>query len=165
MNLQELKSYKQKLIAEGHEAYLTLVKIIDTLGERKVLSHRNGIVLEFDGITAIHMKNISRAKVGSRESFQGWLYRDYILVMVGEELAYYPLRSDRVMCIYLDNDTTEVAQADKDNEIFVPYHMDWYERIMALLPKAEGILGEASHNESQAELSKLSKELFLEDRK
>ena len=84
---------------------------------------------------------------------------------VGEFIPGCPFRKDRVMSIHLDNATTEVTQADKDNEIFVPYHMDWYERILTLLPKAEGILGEASHNESQAEMAKLSKELFLEEKK
>ena len=69
------------------------------------------------------------------------------------------------MCIHLDNEHTVVTQEQKDYEIFVPYHMDWYNRLLTLLPKAEGILGEASHNDSQAEMSKLSKELFLEERK
>jgi hypothetical protein len=165
MNLQEMKSYKQKLIAEGREAYPTIAKIVDTLGEFKTLRGRNYIVLEFDGITAIHMRNVSKAKIGSREVFQGWLYRDTIFVTVGERVDLCPFRRDRVMCIYLDNETTEVTQADRDNEIFVPYHMDWYNRLLTLLPKAEGILGEASHNESQAEMAKLSKELFLEERK
>jgi hypothetical protein len=165
MNLQEMKSYKQKLIAEGHEVYPTIAKIVDTLGENKVIHGRNYKVLEYDGITSIHGHNVSCAKVGSGGAFQGWLYRDYIFVSVGDQVPLCPFRRDKVMNIYLDNETTEVTQADKDNEIFVPYHMDWYNRLLTLLPKAEGILGEASHNESQAELSKLRKELFLEERK
>ncbi|MFA5367597.1 MAG: hypothetical protein WC333_06955 [Dehalococcoidia bacterium] len=165
MNLQEMKSYKQELITQGHGVYPTIVKIVDTLGEYKTLRGRNYMALEYDGITALHFVNIIRAKVGSRGSFQGWLHHDYIFVTVGNFVQFCPFRSDRVMIIYRDDETTEVNQADRDNQIFVPYHMDWYNRILTLLPKAEGILGEASHNESQAELSKLSKELFLEERK
>jgi hypothetical protein len=69
------------------------------------------------------------------------------------------------MSIHVDNENTVVTEADKDNEIFVPYHMDWYNRLLALLPKAESILGEASKSDSQIEIAKLSKELFLEERK
>ena len=65
------------------------------------------------------------------------------------------------MVITLDNTETIVIQADKDNQIFVPYHLDWYNRIMLLLPKAEGILGEASRNDSEAERETLVKQLFL----
>jgi len=164
MNLQEMKSYKQKLIAEGHEVYPTIAKIVDTLGTSEVFSGRNYKVLEFDGITAIHARNTVKAKV-TGDCFQGYLYRDNLFVTVGDGVALCPFRTDRVMVITLDNPETVVTQADRDNEIFVPYHMDWYARIMTLLPKAEGILGEASHNDSQAEMSKLSKELFLEERK
>ena len=165
MNLQEMKSYKQKLIAEGHEVYPIIAKIVDTLGERKTLHGRNYIVLEFDGITAIHSNNICGANVGKDQQFIGWLRQDYLFVTVGSEVPLCPFRRDRVMSIHLDNENTVVTQIDKDNEIFVPYHMDWYEKILTMLPKAECILGEASHNDSQAELSKLSKELFLEERK
>lgn len=165
MNLQEMKSYKQKLIAEGHEVYPTIAKIVDTLGERKTLRGRNYIVLEFDGITAIHSRNICGANVGNNSQFIGWLYQDYLFVTTGPEVPLCPFRRDRVMSIHLDNENTVVTEADRDNEIFVPYHMDWYNRLLTLLPKAEGILGEASHNDSQAEMSKLSKELFLEERK
>ena len=165
MNLQEMKSYKQKLIAEGREAYSTIVKIVDTLGESKVINGKNYKVLEYDGITLIHGCNISGAKVTAHQMFVNWLYRDSVFVTVGEQVPLCPFRHDRVMYIALDTEMTEVSQADKDNEIFVPYHMDWYNRILSLLPKAEGILGEASHNDSQAELSKLSKELFLKERK
>ena len=164
MNLQEIKSYKQKLITEGHEVYPTIAKIIDTLGEFKTLSSRNFTVLEHEGITAIHMRNTSKAKV-SGDCFQGYLYRDYLFITVGNPVTLCPFRSDRVMVIHLDNEITEVTQADKDNEIFVPYHLDWYNRLLALLPKAESILGEASKSDSQIEIAKLSKELFLEERK
>jgi hypothetical protein len=165
MNLQEMKAYKKNLIVEGHEAYPTIAKIVDTLGEFKTLRGRNYFILEYDGITAIHSRNISGANIGKNSQFLGWLYQDYLFVTVGEEVAFCPFRRDRVMSIHLDNDNTVVTQSDKDNEIFVPYHKDWYNRIMSLLPKAEGILGEASHNDSQAEMSKLSKELFLEEKK
>lgn len=165
MNLKEMKSYKQKLIVEGREAYPTIAKIVDTLGEHKTIDHRNYTTLEYDGITLLHLRHIVRAKIGARESFQGWVYRDSLFVTVGEKVELCSFRRDTVMRIYLDNENTEVTQEDRDNEIFVPYHMDWYEKILTLLPKAEGILGEASHNESQAELIKLSKELFLEERK
>ena len=165
MNLQEMKSYKQKLIAEGHEVYPTIAKIVDTLGENKVIHGRYYKVLEHDGITLIHHHSVSHAKIGLNSYFLGWLYRDYLFVSVGDFVPLCPFRRDKVMNIYLDNETTEVTQADRDNEIFVPYHMDWYNRLLTLLPKAEGILGEASHNDSQAEMSKLSKELFLEERK
>jgi len=165
MNLQEMKSYKQKLITEGHEVYPTITKIIDTLGEAKTLRGRNYIFLEYGGITAIHSRNIVRAKISNGVAFQGWLYRDTLFVTVGPQMELSPFRRDRVMSIVVDNETIEVTQADRDNEIFVPYHMDWYNRLLTLLPKAECILGEASHNDSQAELSKLSKELFLEERK
>lgn len=165
MNLQEMKAYKQKLIDEGREAYPTIAKIVDTLGEYQTLRGRNYMALEYDGITALHFVNIIRAKVGSRDMFQGWLRCDYLFITVGNFVPLCPFRIDRVMCIHLDNENTVVTQEQKDYEIFVPYHMDWYERILTLLPKAEGILGEASHNDSQAELSKLSKELFLKERK
>ena len=78
MNLQEMKSYKQKLIAEGHEVYPIIAKIVDTLGERKTLMGRNYTVIEFDGVNLMHLRNISKAKIGSNQSFQGWLYRDSI---------------------------------------------------------------------------------------
>jgi len=162
MNLQEMKAYKQKLIAEGIEAYPTVAKIVDTLGEFKTLRGRNYTVLEFDGITAIHMRNVSKAKMDSNGKFAGWLVRDILFVTVGEPVSYCSFRRDRVMDIHLDNLTTEVTQSDKDNEIFVPYHKDWYNRIMSLLPKADGILGEASHNDSKAEKEKLVKQLFLD---
>lgn len=165
MNLQEMKSYKQKLIAEGHEVYPTIAKIVDTLGEFKTLGGRNCMALEYDGITAFHFVNISMAKVGHNSSFQCWLRRDYLFVTVGKFAPLCPFRTDRVMVIHVDNENTHVTKEDKDNEIFVPYHMDWYNRLLTLLPKAEGVLGEASHNDSQAEMSKLSKELFLEERK
>jgi hypothetical protein len=165
MNLQEMKAYKEKLITQGVEAYPVISKIVDTLGESKKLSGRNYTVLEYDGITLLHLRNIAVAKVGKYSSFQGWLYRDSIFVTVGEKVTLCPFRRDRVMYIALADETTIVTKEDKENEIFVPYHMDWYEKILTLLPKAEGILGEASHNDSQAEMSKLSKELFLEERK
>ena len=165
MNLQEIKSYKQKLITEGHEVYPTVEKIVDTLGEAKSLHGRSYIALEHDGITALHFVNIVKAKVGSRDSFQGWLRQDYLFVTVGSEVPLCPFRHDRVMSIHVDNENTVVTEADKDNEIFVPYHMDWYNRLLALLPKAESILGEASKSDSQIEIAKLSKELFLEERK
>ena len=164
MNLTEMKSYKQELITQGHGVYPTIVKIVDTLGERKTLHGRNYIVLEFDGITAIHAQNVVKAKV-TGDCFKGYLYRDNLFVTVGDNVSLCPFRTDIVMVITLDTPETVCTQAEKDNEIFVPYHMDWYNRLLTLLPKAEGILGEASHNESQAELSKLSKELFLEERK
>jgi len=66
------------------------------------------------------------------------------------------------MLIHLDNENTKVTQEDRDNSIFVPYHKDWYSRIISLLPKVEGILGEASHNESEAEKETLIKQLFLD---
>jgi len=165
MNLQELKERKQELIIQGREAYPDLAKIVDTLGEFKTLRGRNYTTLDFDGITAIHMRNVSKAKMDSNGRFAGWLVRDILFVTVGELVSYCSFRRDRVMDIHLDNLTTEVTQADRDNEIFVPYHIGWYNRLLTLLPKAEGILGEASHNDSQAEMSKLSKELFLEERK
>jgi hypothetical protein len=165
MNLQEMKSYKQTLIAEGHEVYPTIAKIVDTLGGESIIRGRDYKILEYDGISLLHLHDIIRAKIGNNHSFQGWLFRDSLFVTVGESVAFCPFRCDRVMYIAIDNETTEVTQTDKDNEIFVPYHMDWYNRLLTLLPKAEGILGEASHNDSQAEMSKLSKELFLEERK
>jgi hypothetical protein len=165
MNLQEMKDYKQKLIAEGHEVYPAIAKIVDTIGEAKFIQGRHYKVLEFDGITLIHQHSVNHAKIGLNGYFLGWIYRDYLFVSVGDPVPLCPFRRDKVMNIYLDNLTTEVTQADRDNEIFVPYHMDWHERLLTLLPKAEGILGEASHNDSQAEMSKLSKELFLEERK
>ena len=164
MNLQEMKSYKQKLIAEGREVYPTIAKIVDTLGEAKSLHGRNYIAYDFEKITVIHARDAIKAKV-TGDCFKGWIMRDYLFVTTGEKVIFCPFRRDLVMRIYLDNDETEVTQADKDNEIFVPYHMDWYNKIMTLLPKVEGILGEASHNDSQAEMEKLSKELFLEEKK
>ena len=163
MNLQEMKAYKQKLISEGREVYPTIAKIVDTLGERKTLHGRNYIVLEFDGITAIHAQNVVKAKV-TGDCFKGYLYRDNLFVTVGDNVSLCPFRTDIVMVITLDTPETVCTQDDRDNEIFVPYHMDWYNRLMTLLPKAEGILGEASHNDSQAEIAKLSKELFLEEK-
>jgi hypothetical protein len=165
MNLQEMKSYKQKLIAEGHEVYPTIAKIVDTLGEFKTLGGRNCMALEYDGITAFHFVNISMAKVGHNSSFQGWLRRDYLFITVGKLAPLCPFRVDRVMVIHIDNENTQVTKEDKDNEIFVPYHMDWYNRILALLPKAKAILGEASKENSEIEKEKLSKSLFLDQNK
>jgi len=162
MNLQEMKAYKQKLITEGVEAYQAIVKIVDTLGESKFIRGRNYKFLEHDGITLIHSHNISRAKISGNGVFQKWLYRDSLFVTVGPYVPLCPFRRDRVMYIALDNENTDFAQEDKDNEIFVPYHMDWYNRIMSLLPKAECILGEASHNDSEAEKETLVKQLFLD---
>ena len=164
MNLQEMKAYKQKLITEGHGAYPTLAKIVDTLGEFKTISGREYAVLEHNGITAIHSQNIIKAKVDSRGLFQDWIRRDYLFITVGDVIPMCPnMRRDLVMRIYLDKELTEVTQADRDNEIFVPYHMDWYNRVLSLLPKVESILGESSKENSKAEIDKLSKELFLEE--
>ena len=165
MDLQEMKSFKEKLIIQGREAYPTIASIVDTLGEFKTLSGRNYMVLEHDGITAFHFVNIIRAKVGSRQSFQGWLRRDYLFVTVGNFVPLCPFRSDKVMIIHLDNETTEVSQTDKESEIFVPYHMEWFARIMELLPKAKTILGEASKENSEIEKERLSKSLFLDQNK
>jgi hypothetical protein len=165
MNLQEMKAYKQKLIAEGIEVYPTIAKIVDTLGEYQTLRGRNYMALEHDGITALHFVNIVMAKIGSRDSFQGWLRCDYIFVTVGNFVPLCPFRVDRVMCIHIDNENTVVTQEQKDYEIFVPYHKDWYNRIMSLLPKAESKLGEARHNEIEAEKETLVKQLFLDQYK
>ena len=165
MNLQDMKSFKEKLITQGREAYPTIASIVDTLGESKRLAGRNYQVFEYDGITALHLRNISKAKIGNHQSFQGWLYRDTLFVTVGNQIPLCPFRSDRVMYIALDNETTEVTQTDKENEIFVPYHMDWYSRIMKLLPKAKAILAEASKGSSEVEKEKLNKELFLDQNK
>ena len=159
-DLQELKAYKQKLIAEGIEAYTTIAKIVDTLGESRVIRGRNYKFLEYDGIMAIHSRNIVKAKV-TGNCFLGWLYRDNLFVTVGDPVPLCPFRADRVMVITLDNTETIVIQEDKDNQIFVPYHLDWYNRIMSLLPKAEAILGEASKENNGIEKEKLTKELFL----
>jgi hypothetical protein len=163
MNLQEMKQLKEKLITQGHEVYPIIAKIVDTLGEYKRIAGRDYTVFEYDGINALHLRNISKARVGINSSFQGWLYKDSLFVTVGNLVPLCPFRRDRVMYIFLNSETTEVTQADKDNEIFVPHHLDWYNRILTLLPKAESILGEASHNDSQAEISKLIKELFLDE--
>jgi hypothetical protein len=160
MNLQEMKQLKEKLILHGVEAYPNIAKVVDTLGELRVIRGRNYKFLEYDGITAIHSRNIIKAKV-TGNCFLGWLYRDNLFVTVGDPVPLCPFRTDRVMVITLDNTETIVIQADKDNQIFVPYHLDWYNRIMLLLPKAEGILGEASRNDSEAERETLVKQLFL----
>jgi hypothetical protein len=165
MNLQDMKLLKERLIIQGVGAYHTIANIVDTLGESKRLAGRNYQILEHDGITLLHLRNISKAKIGNHQSFQGWLYRDTLFVTVGDPVPLCPFRSDRVMYIAIDNETTEVTQQDIDNEIFVPYHMDWYNRILALLPKAKAILAEASKGSSEIEKEKLSKSLFLDQNK
>lgn len=162
MNLQEMKQLKQDLITQGYAVYPTIAKIIDALGEYRRVSGRDCTFLEYDGIVAYHFRHIVKAKVKG-DCFKGWLYRDSLFVTVGEKVALCPFRCDRVMSIHLDNETTEVTQADKDNEIFVPYHLGWHDRLLTLLPKAESILGEASKVDNQIESAKLSKELFLDE--
>ena len=165
MNLQEMKSLKEKLILQGFEAYPVITKIVDTLGEFKTLRGRNFIVLEHDGITVIHSRNICGAIVGKNSQFLGWLYQDYLFVTVGEEVPFWPFRRDRVMSIHLKNETTVITQSDIENEIFVPYHKDWYNKIISLLPKVESILGEASKENNEIEKELLSKKLFLDQNK
>ena len=144
MNLQEMKEFKEKLITQGHEAYPAIAKIVDTLGEKKLFSRKEYMVLEHDGITLIHHRDIAKAKIEIDVSFEKWLYRDNLFVTVGEPVPSCPFRSDRVMCITLDNEETVVTEKDRELDIFTPYHMDWYNRILTLLPKAESILAEVS---------------------
>lgn len=161
MNLQEMKQLKEKLIIDGRAAYPTIVKITETLGELKFIHGRSYIILEHEDITLIYGSYPIRAKVGKDGFFQGWLYRSSIFVSVGEMVPLCPFRRDRVMYIFLDNEMTSVSQEDRDNEIFVPYYKNWYERILLLLPKAESILGEVSKQNSETEKEKLSKQLFI----
>jgi hypothetical protein len=160
-----MKEFKQKLITQGHEAYPTIAKIVDALGEKIVSKNKweSYYLLDHEGITLIHSRNQDRASTsGKNMDFEGWIYKDYLFVTVGEVVELCPFRSQTVMSIHLDNKETYVTEEEAAREIFTPYHHDWYKKIIDLLPKAEAIINTAVNVKDEAEKLELSRQLFLD---
>lgn len=170
MNANELSQKKQELIDFGLSHYADLVKIVDTLGKDTMIGTRDGfklLDLTINGITLIHAHRILRAETrGHDQMFVRWLYRDYLMVTVGEYLVIGKhtelFRKDRVALLYLVNDECRADKEEIENQIFVPYHKNWFVETMNLIARANEILGNASMKESMLDADKLAKQLFLD---
>ena len=115
----------------------------------------------------MHYHQISHASTkGSNQAFVKWVYSNHIFISVGDYQKIgnktMQFRKDYVANLYLVNDDCDATPEQVGYQIFVPYHMDWFNRIMVLLPKAQSILGNASKEHSAQEVNVITKQLFLD---